>query len=1027
LTDIGVFLNFFRHATVLSFIFILSILPVCHAANNSIPEFNLSEISQQDISQKIPYFTIDGVKSAAIHSQLPLQNWLNKLEPLAEKNGFGDDYFTIFQIRNNTNKTGWFIYPFGSVVEHIDIAIYDDTQTNSKAKLVKTGLNEINQQDLHYGAAIKITKGHSLTIVMKFTSQFFFAPIKIQLQPLDSAIQQFNIENIITLLCLGICLALAIYNVFIFCTVKKYQYLNYAAATLCFAIGWASIFGLVEFVGLGSSSPLLMSSFILGTFFYAFFFIQLLKLSESQAKLATLLKTVAILSLISVPYAAYQPAAGLYLASISTSLVLLIGLFAGVKAWRQGSATARYFTLALLAVLLPNICGNFINLGLLPAYNINIYLFGLMGNSIETLLLAFAIAVKVQEVRIKNTALTLDLEKTVNLRTSELIKLNQELAQSNSELTEANLAKGRFLASMSHEIRTPLTSIIGYADGILLGDIAKSEQDRVINIIGENGNHLLNVINDILDLSKIEANKLEFEFIPTPLFAILAQIESLVAKRARDKGLAFHIDYQFPLPAEILTDPTRLKQILFNLTNNAIKFTEHGFVGLSVKTDGDVMTIMVSDSGEGIAAAHLPKLFEPFSQADNSINRRKGGTGLGLSISQRLANGLDGEIKVKSTPRKGTNVSFSFKLQGLKNTSWINSVDEILLVNPKLGSENTKLPDFAGSKILLADDHTNNRELISILLKRMNIAVVEVENGEQVLETLFYQKFDLIMLDIHMPKMDGVHALKRIRATGNNTPVIALTANSMNHEIQHYLRIGFNGHLAKPILRQKVVATLSSYLANSGLAHRPSQREDMLALSRDYQQDLSLQITKIEAAWQNKDMFALQNLAHRIRGSAGAFGFDILEAKFTDLEFFAQQDDEIAVGFELPIILELTRLCINIRGVDVPQGIANHNNSIQHLLSSLAVFIKQSDKDLLEIQNALANEKTSLALVKLTDFKAHLKHCALANLLDIVSQLESKIQKNELEPKLINEHFKQLNAQLLELSTQISAHRFTAE
>jgi len=561
----------------------------------------------------------------------------------------------------------------------------------------------------------------------------------------------------------------------------------------------------------------------------------------------------------------------------------------------------------------------------------------------------------------------------------------------------------------------------------LLGDIDKSEQDRVINIIGENGSHLLNIINDILDLSKIEANKLDFEFIPSSLFAILAQIEAVVSKRARDKGLAFHIDYQFPLPAEILTDPTQLKQILFNLTNNAIKFTEHGFVGLSVKTEGEFLTIIVSDSGEGIAPAHLAKLFEPFSQADSSINRRKGGTGLGLSISQRLARGLDGEIKVKSTPRKGTSFSFSFKLKDLKNTSWINSVGEILPAIPKLESEHSKLPDFAGSRILLADDHANNRELICILLKRMNIAVVEVENGEQVLETLFYQKFDLILLDIHMPKMDGVHALKRIRAGGNTTPVIALTANSMNHEIQHYLRIGFNGHLAKPISRQKVVATLSAYLANSGLAHRPAHMQDMLRLTRDYQQDLSIQITKIEAAWQNKDMFALQNLAHRIRGSAGAFGFDILGAKFTELEFFAQQDDEIAVGFELPIILELTRLCTNIPGVDVPQGIANHNNSIQQLLRSLAKFIRQPDRYLLEIQNALASGATSSALVKLTDFKAQLIHCALANLLENVTQLESSIQQNKLEPELIKEHFTQLNVQLLELTTQLSAHRFTIE
>jgi CheY-like chemotaxis protein/anti-sigma regulatory factor (Ser/Thr protein kinase) len=576
---------------------------------------------------------------------------------------------------------------------------------------------------------------------------------------------------------------------------------------------------------------------------------------------------------------------------------------------------------------------------------------------------------------------------------------------------------------MSHEIRTPLTSIIGYANGILLGDIDKAEQERVTKIIAENGNHLLNVINDILDISKIDANKLDFESIPTPLFSVLAQIESVVGKRARDKGLAFHLEYKYPLPAQILTDPTRLKQILFNLTNNAIKFTEQGYVGLSVSLVDKRLLIKIKDSGEGISAQHQEKLFQPFSQADSSINRRFGGTGLGLSISRRLANGLGGDITVDSSPRKGSTFTVNINLSIVQDSPWINNVEQIWQSTPTKSIKSTALPNFAGHRVLLADDHPNNRELIAILLKRMNIIVTEVENGKQALETIYYQKFDLILLDIHMPQMDGTEALKQIRAAGNFTPVIALTANNMKHEIEYYIRLGFSDHLAKPISRHHFISKLSIYLNKQGDIDNPFYQGDMLKLIKDYQLDLHDQVVTLQLALEQRDLTIISEVAHRIRGSAGSFGFDIIGHKFSDIERLALQDDEIALTHELPKVLALTKKCIGLPGVDNAQGISKHHNSAEKFLKAIIELIEHSQQTLKDLTAALDNNEVNSALVHLYKFFPAIYDCALVQSESAFKALEHIIKQGKPVTQQYSPQLDIIRVHLTELS-EVLAPRF---
>jgi signal transduction histidine kinase/CheY-like chemotaxis protein len=983
------------------------------APTSNISSFNLSNINNQNISNDVNYFSLKDSATTPPKQLNQLEDWFITLASHQTTNTFGDKYVVAFEIYNDTQLADWFVYPYGSVVQSIEILCFSSDNLTSSFK-TSHGLKQ--QQYFHYGSKIEILPGQRKTLLMIFESEYFFAPIKILVKSHDQAQQLFQLENVILLICLGICLALGIYNLFIFTSTRNIQYLTYALATLAYAIGWAGVFGVPEYVGLKSSDHWLMPAYIIGSIFTALFNIQFLRLKESAPKTAKTLKLIAILATISLPFAFYSQGLGLYLASFFTTTVSILGIYSGIRRWKSGFSPAKYFVFALLSVVLPNMVGNLMNLGVLPGLNVNIYLLGLIGNSLYSLLLAFALAAQLRLLTLQNIQLTATLENTVQERTTELRKANYQLEQTNSDLIEASNAKGRFLATMSHEIRTPLTFIIGYADGILLGDIDKAEQERVTKIIAENGNHLLSVINDILDISKIEANKLDFESIPTPLFSILAQIESVVGKRARDKGLAFHLEYEYPLPAQINTDPTRLKQILFNLTNNAIKFTENGYVGLSVSLVDNRLQIQVKDSGEGISAQQQEHLFKPFTQADSSINRRFGGTGLGLSISQRLANGLGGDISVFSNPRRGSTFTLNIDLSVVQDSLWINNVAEIWQSTPTQSVKLASLPNFVGNKVLLADDHPNNRELIAILLKRMNIMVTEVENGKQALDTIFYQKFDLILLDIHMPQMDGTEALKQIRAAGNSTPVIALTANNMKHEIEHYLRLGFSDHLAKPISRHHFISKLSLYLNKQGDIDSPLHQGNMFRLIKDYQLDLSDQIINLQRALELSDLTIISEIAHRIRSSAGSFGFDIISNKFADIEHCALQDDEIAVSYELPKAIALTKQCIDLPGVDIAQGIVKHHNSAKQFLRALFEMVGHSQQTLKDLTAALDNNEISSALVHLYKFFPACYDCALIQSESAIKSLEDIIIKGKIQPQQYLPHLELIDAHFVELN-----------
>ncbi|GGC67373.1 7TM diverse intracellular signaling domain-containing protein [Marinobacter halophilus] len=405
-------------------------------------------------------------------------------------------------------------------------------------------------------------------------------------------------------------------------------------------------------------------------------------------------------------------------------------------------------------------------------------------------------------------------------REREQERLEKELAKSSAQ------AKSQFLANMSHEIRTPLAAIIGYGETLLDPDLSDRDKHRSAETVVRSGRHLLELVNDILDHSKIDANKLDVEVTPVRLPDLLDEIRGFFEPRAREKGLDFSIICDFPLPEQILTDPTRFRQIIINLCGNALKFTEKGSISLILRCDRDSETLYarVVDTGIGIKPEQLERLFDPFAQASAAISRQYGGTGLGLSISRRLAELLGGSIRVASTYGEGSEFEVSIRTGGLDEVRFLRDASE--LHQRRRSIPMVMAPTLRG-RILCAEDNDVNRRLVSLMVGRTGAELVHVSNGAEALECASRERFDLILMDIQMPVMNGRDATAALREAGVNTPIIALTANVMTEDIADYRLAGCNEHLAKPIDKQRFYEVLARYLTvcqegNGDRGHRYS-------------------------------------------------------------------------------------------------------------------------------------------------------------------------------------------------------------
>ena len=384
---------------------------------------------------------------------------------------------------------------------------------------------------------------------------------------------------------------------------------------------------------------------------------------------------------------------------------------------------------------------------------------------------------------------------------SALRQARQRAREGEVAAESANSAKSTFLATMSHEIRTPLNGVLGMAQAMAGDELSDRQRDR-LSVIHRSGEALLAILNDVLDLSKIEAGKLELEQLEFELADVARGAYSAFTALANKKGLSFALDIE-GARGRYLGDPTRLRQILYNLISNALKFTEQGEIRVIAARRGEMLEISVADTGVGIAPESLCKLFAKFDQLDSSTTRRFGGTGLGLAICRELAQLMDGEINVESDLGLGSRFTLRVPL------SWVGEE------KAAAAAVATRLePTEIALRVLAAEDNAINQLVLKTLLHQMGVDPTVVENGQLALDAWEAGDWDVILMDIQMPVMDGLTATAAIRNreadTGRpRTPIVALTANAMAHQVEQYIAGGMDGHVAKPIQAADLFAALT--------------------------------------------------------------------------------------------------------------------------------------------------------------------------------------------------------------------------
>ncbi|MDZ7616966.1 MAG: response regulator, partial [Patescibacteria group bacterium] len=477
-------------------------------------------------------------------------------------------------------------------------------------------------------------------------------------------------------------------------------------------------------------------------------------------------------------------------------------------------------------------------------------------------------------------------------------KIDENLRREKEAAEAANQAKSRFLANMSHEIRTPLNAILGFTEQMLHGcegDTAEVRREY-LEIIHASGDHLLALINDILDLSKIEADQMELEIVDCSIQQIVSEVLSTMRVRAQEKSIELRSAWPDGVPEWIRTDPARLKQLIYNLIGNAVKFTSVGHVSLAVHfdrgTEQTTMRLRIEDTGIGIARSKLESIFDPFVQADCSVTRQFGGTGLGLAICRRIVEALGGTLAVESELGRGSVFQAEIPVGPLTDVSFAK---ECLsdAVSARSVDQSAAAVTMEPMHVLLVEDGETNRRLIQLILREAGVEVATAENGKQGVEKTHQGRYDAILMDMQMPVMDGYQASRLIREQGITIPIIALTAHAMKGDREKCLRAGCTDYLTKPIRSQELLECLQRALASSRSATEiiggretdgeelndlDELRCEMQELARDYLHLQRSRIGEMGLALARGDYDRLTALAHQTKGTAGSVGF----AQFTE-------------------------------------------------------------------------------------------------------------------------------------------------
>ncbi|MDR3000418.1 MAG: response regulator [Fibromonadaceae bacterium] len=583
-----------------------------------------------------------------------------------------------------------------------------------------------------------------------------------------------------------------------------------------------------------------------------------------------------------------------------------------------------------------------------------------------------------------------------------MVKSRKAAEEAQVIAVNANNAKSKFLATMSHEIRTPMNGIIGFSE-LALGDDVPQKTRDYLEKIKLSANGLLKIINDILDISKVESGKLSLEYIPFDIHDVLETCRTIVMPKAEEKGVELFCYAEPSVYGRLLGDPTKLRQVLLNLLSNSVKFTDRGAVKLltSVKAitpDSITMHFEVKDSGIGMTPEQLNTIFDQFTQADSSITRKYGGTGLGLAITKGIVELMGGALNVESVLGVGSKFSFDLTFKIIPG-----EVSELIFDTVHIDEK----PNFVG-EILVCEDNEINQQVISDHLSRVGLSVVIAPNGKEGIRHVRSRMdenkppFDLIFMDIHMPVMDGLDAAKYLVLMKNTTPVIALTANIMANDKEIYKQAGMIDSLGKPFSTQELWGCLLKFLAPVSMStiNKSEQlsAEEKLRhqLYKNFLTDNQLTFQRLSKALKEKDTELAHRIVHTLKGLAGLLGKNLLRDIAYGIENSLQQEKTITVEemqkleIELNLVMnELTQL-LKERKTTKTVAILDKTEAYD-LICKLEPMFKIGDSDSLNFINNLRG------IPETEDLIERMEHFDFESALGMLAVIKQKLENSENE------------------------------